>query len=54
MTAPTIMMSPGRHHTDVMSETAHECPVCRRMAWWFRNQRGQTVCVRCAEKERKR
>lgn len=51
MTAPTIMMSLGRHHTDVMSETAHQCPRCHQMAWWWVNRAGETFCVSCAEEK---
>lgn len=49
MTVPIITMTLGRHSADVMSATAHLCPRCQQMAWWWRNQNGETVCVGCAE-----
>jgi hypothetical protein len=49
MTTPCITLTPGRTGTDVWSDTPHPCPVCHVMAYWWRNQSGATVCIRCAE-----
>lgn len=33
--------------TDVLSKEPHTCPVCKRVAYWFRNQGGRSRCIGC-------
>ena len=48
MTTAHITIHSTPHATDLMSDTAHECPGCRRMAYWWTNREGRTTCVSCA------